>query len=296
MPIWNSYSFQDANSPIIEQLTFFHDSTIIILTAIITIISYLLIYITFNKLTNRYLLNRQNIELLWTITPAVTLLFIALPSLKILYLIDDITNPIITIKAIGHQWYWSYEYSDFKNIEFESYIKLPSEINENEFRLLETNNRTILPIHTSIRLLTTSTDVIHSWTVPSLGVKIDAIPGRLNQRLIIINRPGLIYGQCSEICGANHRFMPIVLERISIQRFIKWINLYSLSGWNVKQWSLKPLNSKFTNTLNERISFKKNNNLSSYKYLIVFFNSTNITNMMNYTNNNLYFMYIYIFN
>ncbi|YP_009250833.1 cytochrome c oxidase subunit II (mitochondrion) [Cimex lectularius] len=226
MPIWNSYSFQDANSPVMEQLTFFHDSTMMILTAIITIISYLLIYITFNKLTNRYLLNSQNIELLWTITPAVTLLFIALPSLKILYLMDDITNPMMTIKAIGHQWYWSYEYSDFKNIEFESYMKLPSEMNENEFRLLETNNRTILPIHTSIRLLTTSTDVIHSWTVPSLGVKIDAIPGRLNQSLIIINRPGLMYGQCSEICGANHSFMPIVLESINIQSFIKWMNLY----------------------------------------------------------------------
>lgn len=256
MSTWNSFSFQDRNSPVIEQLLFFHDNTIIILTAIITIVSYSIMNTIINKIINRYLLNNQSIELLWTILPAVTLLFIALPSLKVLYLIDDITKPIITIKAIGHQWYWRYEYSDFRNIEFESYIKRTSEMNENEFRLLETNNRTVIPINTSIRLLTTSTDVIHSWTIPSLGVKIDAIPGRLNQRLILINRPGLIYGQCSEICGANHRFIPIVVERIDIQRFIKWIDTYSLSGWNVKLWSLKPKYSKFTNTLNEGISLK----------------------------------------
>lgn len=169
-------------------------------------------------------MERQTIELIWTIIPAITLLFIAIPSLKILYLIDEINNPIITIKAIGHQWYWTYEYSDIKNIEMESYIKPTNILENNEFRLLEVDNRIVLPIKSTIRILVTSSDVIHSWTIPSLGIKIDGTPGRLNQGRININRPGLIYGQCSEICGANHRFIPIVIERVSINQFINWLN------------------------------------------------------------------------
>lgn len=179
--------------------------------------------IIINKFTNIKLYEGQIIELIWTIIPALILVFIALPSLRALYLLDEVKTPAITIKTIGHQWYWSYEYSDFPNVEFDSYIIPSNEIKENEFRLLEVDNRTIIPYNTQIRLLVSAADVIHSWTIPSIGIKVDAFPGRLNQLRIFSLRPGLLYGQCSEICGANHRFIPIVLEVIRPSDFIKWI-------------------------------------------------------------------------
>jgi len=129
----------------------------------------------------------------------------------------------LTLKTIGHQWYWSYEYSDFNQIEFDSYIIQSNELNNYNFRLLDVDNRVILPINLKIRILITAADVIHSWSVPSLGVKVDGTPGRLNQTNFIINRPGLYYGQCSEICGANHSFIPIVIERVNLKSFINWI-------------------------------------------------------------------------
>ena len=164
--------------------------------------------------------------------PALTLIFIALPSLKLIYLIDEIRNPLVTLKTIGHQWYWTYEYSDFKNIEFDSYI-LNSNLNSFNFRLLEVDNRTVLPYLSHIRVLTSSADVIHSWTIPSSGVKVDASPGRLNQLRFNLNRTGIFFGQCSEICGANHSFIPISIERISPLKFIEWIENYSLDDWKI---------------------------------------------------------------
>lgn len=200
---------------------------------ITVIVGYLIRTLFFNKFNYRFLLENQIIEIIWTIAPAVTLIFIALPSLQLLYLLDEINNPIISLKSIGHQWYWSYEYSDFKKLEFDSYIIPINEIKLNRFRLLDVDNRTILPYNSQIRILITAADVIHSWTIPALRVKIDATPGRLNQIRFLINRTGLFFGQCSEICGANHRFIPIVVERIPIKYFIKWINSNnSLDDWN----------------------------------------------------------------
>jgi cytochrome c oxidase subunit 2 len=171
---------------------------------------------------------------------------IALPSLKILYLLEELNKPLITFKAIGHQWYWSYEYSDFKRIEFEAYIKNTNSISRNEYRLLETDNRIIIPYNSKTRILVTSSDVIHSWTIPSIGIKIDGSPGRINQRKIIIIRPGLFLGQCSEICGTNHRFIPIIIEAINIKEFIKWIkNFNSLSFLNA---SIGLLNQTIVNS------------------------------------------------
>lgn len=224
MATWTNLGLQDRNSPIIEQLNFFHDHSLLILILVTTLVGYLIGILFFNKLNNRFLLHGQTIEIIWTILPAIVLFFIAFPSLRILYLLDEINNPSISIKSIGHQWYWSYEYSDFKNIEFDSYIIPSLDIQINSFRLLDVDNRIILPINNQIRVLVTATDVLHSWTVPSLGVKIDANPGRLNQTNFFINRPGLYYGQCSEICGANHSFIPIVIESTPINFFIKWIN------------------------------------------------------------------------
>lgn len=186
--------------------------------------SYIIITIITNKIINRNLLESQIIEITWTIIPAIILVFIAIPSLRILYIIEETNNPLITVKTIGHQWYWSYEYSDTKKIEFDSYIKPNNIIKNNNFRILETDNHIILPFNVQIRILIRSIDVIHSWTIQAIGVKIDASPGRINQRNIIINRSGIFFGQCSEICGANHTFIPITLERINIKIFLKWIN------------------------------------------------------------------------
>lgn len=147
-------------------------------------------------------------------------MFLAIPSLKILYLTDEINHPILSIKVLGHQWYWRYEYNDFKNLEFDSFI---IKFENNEFRLLDVDNRLILPIKNQIRLLVNSLDVIHSFAIPRLGLKVDAVPGRINQISICINRPGLYYGQCSEICGVNHRFIPIVIERTRLVNFLDWI-------------------------------------------------------------------------
>lgn len=149
--------------------------------------------------------------------PSIILILIAIPSIKNLYLIEEISKPSLSIKTIGHQWYWSYEYTDKSQNEIESYIK------KNSTRLIDTDNRLILPFKTNIRILISSTDVLHSWTIPSLGIKIDAVPGRLNQTKIFIKNPGLIYGQCSEICGTNHSFMPITIESTRMKNFIKWI-------------------------------------------------------------------------
>nr|YP_009045340.1 cytochrome c oxidase subunit II [Parasarpa dudu]AHA03691.1 cytochrome c oxidase subunit II [Parasarpa dudu] len=226
MATWSNLNYQNSASPLMEQIIFFHDHTLIILIMITILVSYLMISLFFNKYTNRFLLEEQMIELIWTILPAITLIFIALPSLRLLYLLDELNTPLITLKSIGHQWYWSYEYSDFNNVEFDSYM-IQSPNNLNNFRLLDVDNRIILPMNNQIRILITATDVIHSWTIPALSVKVDANPGRLNQTSFFINRPGMFYGQCSEICGANHSFMPIVIESISIKNFINWINNYS---------------------------------------------------------------------
>lgn len=232
MATWGTISLLDSNSPLIEQLNFFHDHTLLIILLITILVGYIIIILFFNQLTNRFLLSGQTIEIIWTILPAIILLFIAFPSLRLLYLLDEINKPSIRIKAIGHQWYWSYEYSDFHHIAHDSYIIPTNDLEINGFRLLDVDSRLILPSNSQIRIIVSAIDVLHSWTIPSLGVKIDATPGRLNQTNIFITRSGLYYGQCSEICGVNHRFMPIVIESTPIKNFVKWIaNAYSLDGW-----------------------------------------------------------------
>nr|WMQ72168.1 cytochrome oxidase subunit II [Okanagana ferrugomaculata]WMQ72169.1 cytochrome oxidase subunit II [Okanagana ferrugomaculata] len=226
MSNWSNINLQDAMSPLMEQLIFFHDHTLVILIVITVIVGYMMMTLFLNNMIDRLLLEGQLIEFIWTLLPAMTLIFIALPSLRLLYLLDEVNNPLLTIKIVGHQWYWSYEYSDFLNVEFDSYMKSMNDLDENEFRLIEVDNRMILPFNTQIRLMITSTDVLHSWAMPSLGIKVDAVPGRLNQASIMINRPGLIYGQCSEICGSNHSFMPIVIESINNKMFLDWLKNY----------------------------------------------------------------------
>lgn len=229
---WAALGFQNASSPLIEQLIFFHDHTITILILITSIITYNLISTTNNIILDKLIIESQPLELFWTIVPTFILIFIGIPSIRLLYLLDEVYSPSITIKTIGHQWYWSYEYSDFINVEFDSYL-LPSSSTRKNFRLLDVDNRTTIPSNSQIRILLSAADVLHSWTIPSLGVKVDAVPGRLNQINFNCNRPGLFFGQCSEICGANHRFMPICIERIPIKSFINWIKKIrnSLNDW-----------------------------------------------------------------
>nr|YP_006504015.1 cytochrome c oxidase subunit II [Macrognathotermes errator]AFM92515.1 cytochrome c oxidase subunit II [Macrognathotermes errator] len=227
MTTWLNMTLQDSASPVMEQLIYFHDHALMIMLMIITAVFYTMIMIIQNKQTGRYILEGQMIETLWTIAPAIILVFIAIPSLRLLYLMDEIHNPVMTLKAVGHQWYWSYEYSDFTKLEFDSYMIQQEDQQADTFRLLDTDNRITLPMNSPVRLIVTAADVLHSWTVPSLGVKTDATPGRLNQVSFSINRPGLLYGQCSEICGANHSFMPIVIESVSTNQFINWVSKMS---------------------------------------------------------------------
>ena len=160
-------------------------------------------------------------ETIWTILPDIILILIAFPSLRILYIIDEINNPSLTVKTMGHQWYWSYEHTDYEDLSFDSYIIPISELKPGELQLLEVDNRVVLPIEITIQILISSEDVLHSWAVPSLRLKTDAILGRLNQTTLISTRPGLYYGQCSEICTSNHSFMPIVLELVPLKYFIR---------------------------------------------------------------------------
>nr|YP_003934277.1 cytochrome c oxidase subunit II [Hoplobatrachus tigerinus]BAJ21245.1 cytochrome oxidase subunit II [Hoplobatrachus tigerinus] len=214
---------QDAISPIMEELLHFHDHAFMAVLMISTLVLYIITSLMTTKLSNTNTIDAQEIEMIWTIMPAVILIIIALPSLRILYLMDELSAPDMTVKTIGHQWYWSYEYSDFSDLNFDSYMIPSADLTPGQFRLLEVDNRMVTPAGTVIRTLVTAEDVLHSWAVPTLGVKTDAIPGRLNQTAFITAHPGVFYGQCSEICGANHSFMPIVVEALPISNFLSWL-------------------------------------------------------------------------
>ena len=218
MPNWAEISFQDGRSPIIEQIIMFHDHAIIILILITSITLFLVATTFFSKRFNKFIIEEQRIETIWTVSPAFLLIFLALPSLKTLYMIEDTKDSRVSLKTLGHQWYWSYEIPTKKEEEMEIFIE-PSKA----FRLLKTREPLTLPSNSSIRSLITSADVIHSWTLPSLGVKSDAFPGRLNQSFIFSKRLGLHVGQCSEICGINHSFIPILINFKTPKEFLNHI-------------------------------------------------------------------------
>nr|AHA02651.1 cytochrome c oxidase subunit II [Tursiops truncatus] len=213
---------QDAASPVMEELLQFHDHALMIVFLISSLVLYIITLMLTTKLTHTSTMDAQEVETIWTVLPAVILIMIALPSLRILYMMDEINSPSLTVKTMGHQWYWSYEYTDYEDLNFDSYMIPTSDLKPGELRLLEVDNRMVLPMQMTIRMLVSSEDVLHSWAVPSLGLKTDAIPGRLNQTTLMSTRPGLFYGQCSEICGSNHSFMPIVLELVPLENFEKW--------------------------------------------------------------------------
>jgi cytochrome c oxidase subunit II len=163
------------------------------------------------------------LEVVWTAVPVLILVIIAIPSFKLLYYMDVVPETELTIKATGHQWYWSYEYPDNGNFTFDSYMIAEGELTGDQLRLLETDNRIVVPVKTNIRVQTTAADVLHSWAVPQFGVKVDAVPGRLNELWINVDEPGTYYGQCSELCGVNHGFMPITVQAVERPEFDAWV-------------------------------------------------------------------------
>ena len=230
---WGIY-FQDCATPQMEALIELHDHLMFYLIIILFAVGWILISIIKNYVHNKLLISNKYvnhgtlIELIWTVTPAFILILIAFPSFKLLYLMDEVTDPSMTILVEGHQWYWSYQYPDFLNsddefIEFDSYLVPESDLEKGELRLLEVDNRVIIPELTHVRFIVHSGDVIHSFACPSLGIKCDAYPGRLNQFSILINREGTFYGQCSEICGILHSSMPIVIESVSLEKYLSWL-------------------------------------------------------------------------
>jgi len=246
--------FQTPYSPVMEGIIRFHDDLMIFLTFILFFVLYMLyacaayfgaqgsVNIKNEYPTYSTFVHHSTLEIIWTIIPAIFLIFIAIPSFSLLYSLDEIVEPAFTFKVVGHQWYWSYEIMsgnefseailelgsapegyEVETTSFDSYLLPEDELNfnkKNHIRLLTVDNHLPLPVNQNIRVLVTAADVLHNWAVPSLGIKLDACPGRLNQVNVFIERPGYYYGQCSELCGVNHGFMPIGIAAISTR------------GWN----------------------------------------------------------------
>lgn len=220
MPIWISLYTQDRLSPVIEHLKFFHDHSIVVVVSLRFIFFVLICLSIFNKKFNHYYLESQLIEFFWTFAPSLILIFLAIPSIKMLYLLEEQLKPLLTIKVTGYQWFWGYEYFNNKKGDMSNRFESNILKSNKNFKLLEVSNNVLVPYSVPIRLLITSKDVIHSWAIPSISIKIDAIPGRINQTTTTINRPGILVGQCSEICGSGHRFMPIYLESIRYKNLV----------------------------------------------------------------------------
>jgi cytochrome c oxidase subunit 2 len=225
--------FQDPATPIMEGIVNLHHDLCFFLIIIATFVTWLIMRSIWLFHRSRghapsKIVHGTVLEIVWTIVPSFILLSVAIPTFALLYAVDEAVDPAITVKVIGHQWYWSYEYSDYTtdsdSIQFDSFLVPEEDLKLGDLRLLEVDNRIVVPTNTHIRFLITSADVLHSWAVPSLGVKLDACPGRLNQATMFIKRPGVYYGQCSEICGVRHAFMPIVVEAVSLNDYVSWVS------------------------------------------------------------------------
>lgn len=220
---------QTPATPVAERLDDLHDGLLIIITAITGFVMLLLLYvmIRFNARRNPVPSRTSHntlVEVLWTVVPIIILVGIAIPSFRVLYYADRTEDADMTLKIIGHQWYWSYEYPDNGDFTFDALLVADEDLAEGQLRLLETDNEVVLPVDTNIRLLMTADDVIHSWAVPSFGVKLDAVPGRTNETWTRITREGVYYGQCSELCGVGHGYMPIRVRAVSKEAFADWVS------------------------------------------------------------------------
>ena len=227
------FGFQDPATPVMQGIINLHHDIMFFVVGILAFVTWMLVRTLwlFREREGHVptkIIHGTVIEIAWTVTPSLILLAIAVPSFALLYSMDENVDPALTLNAIGHQWYWPYEYSDYsarddESIVFDSYMVAEDDLEKGQLRLLEVDNRVVVPVHTHIRVLLTSADVLHSWAVPSLGVKCDAIPGRLNQTGFYLLREGVFYGQCSELCGVNHGFMPIVVEGVTLDQYVQWV-------------------------------------------------------------------------
>lgn len=220
--------FQPPASPLMEELESFHNFLLIITSSIVLVIFLLLGYVClkFNAKANPIPAKFSHnilIEVIWTVIPIIILVIIAIPSFRILKIAEQIPEADLTIKVVGYQWYWNYNYPDNGNIGFDSNLISDANLKEGQKRLLEVDNRIVVPQGKVIKFLITAADVIHSFAIPSLGIKIDAVPGRVNETWTKISKKGVYYGQCSELCGVNHGFMPIAIEVVSQEEFDQWL-------------------------------------------------------------------------
>lgn len=232
-PLYSQYGIQASASPALTSMISFHHYLLVVLTVIGICVFHLLHYIFTNYSSDKHTAaeklnfsHSHDLEIGWTVIPAGILLFLALPSFSLLYSLDESINALLTLRVIGHQWYWSYEYEDENfglALDYDSYMINHNDLKAGMFRCLEVDNRVFLPINTHINVLVTSSDVLHSWAVPSLGVKLDACPGRISEISLYAQRCSTFYGQCSEICGINHGFMPIVVTTKSLRSFYNWL-------------------------------------------------------------------------
>nr|QIK02031.1 cytochrome oxidase subunit 2 [Columbicola macrourae] len=225
MPVWNQISLQDSESVNMYLISSFHDHVMVIVVMIVSLVLYMIVGLSFNSIVNRFFYKNELLELIWTIVPGLMIIGMAMPSLYSLYMLEESFMPLVTFKAVGHQWYWSYEFSDFEEVIFDSYL-LSDQPSMASFRLLEVDNNVVVPHGVELRLVTTSADVIHSWALPSMGVKIDSVPGRLNQSFFSPTHVGVLFGQCSEICGSLHSFMPICMEVVKSSDFFSWVSAF----------------------------------------------------------------------
>ena len=224
--------FQDNSTPQMEGLEELHNNIMFYLAIILFAVTWIMLSIILNytksKISNKYINHGTLVELIWTVTPALILILIAFPSFKLLYLMDEVIDPSLVIYGEGHQWYWSYQYPDFINheeecVEYDSYIIPESDLEKGKLRMLEVDNRVIIPSLTHTRFVVAGADVIHSYACPALGIKCDAYPGRLNQSSVYLNRETTQFGQCSEICGILHSSMPISIQSVKISKFLYWL-------------------------------------------------------------------------
>ena len=224
---WQMY-FQQAASPLMAELHSFHNFLLVIITAIVLFVIFLIAYVLFrfnaksNPISSKFSHN-LTIEVIWTVVPIIILIIIAIPSFRILKMTEFSPPTDLTIKVVGSQWFWTYSYPDHGNIEFDSYMIQDADLKLGQIRLLEVDNRVVVPQGKVIKFLITASDVLHSFAIPSLGIKMDAVPGRINQTWTKIDKKGVYYGQCSELCGVKHGFMPIAVEVVSVEEFEKWV-------------------------------------------------------------------------
>ena len=249
-------SFQNPATDLMGSVVGLHNIILIVMTLVTLFVLFLLFYVSFRFSAKRNPIpstrtHNTVVEVLWTAIPIVILVVLAIPSFKLLYQQEKSENYDMTVKVIGHQWYWEYEYPDHGDFYFESYMIQDEDLQEGDLRLLTVDNPLVIPANKNIQILITAGDVLHSWAVPSMGLKTDAVPGRLNETWVNVKEPGIYRGQCSEICGTGHGFMPVVVKVLPESEFIAWAN-EAKNNYAINE-DIK------TNETNEEIIISQNN-------------------------------------